>query len=68
MRITTNEAKPILVARVIVKSINSFPSSISIVNCCLSSVYPSTVFSKLKSLNILALEEDRKTMAFDIKG
>jgi hypothetical protein len=26
------------------------------------------VFSKLKSLNISALEEDRKTMAFDIKG
>jgi hypothetical protein len=25
-------------------------------------------FSKLKSLNISALEEDRKTMAFDIKG
>jgi hypothetical protein len=24
------------------------------------------VFSKLKSLNISALEEDRKTMAFDI--
>jgi hypothetical protein len=31
-------------------------------------VYPSTVFSKLKSLNISALEEDRKTMAFDIQG
>jgi hypothetical protein len=29
---------------------------------------PSTVFSKLKSLNISALEEDRKTMTFDIKG
>ena len=29
---------------------------------------PSTVFSKLKSLNISALEEDRKTMAFAIKG
>jgi hypothetical protein len=29
---------------------------------------PSTVFSKLKSLNISALEEDRKTMAFDKKG
>jgi hypothetical protein len=28
---------------------------------------PSTVFSKLKSLNISALEEDRKTMAFDKK-
>jgi hypothetical protein len=26
------------------------------------------VFSKLKSLNISALEEDRKTMAFDIKS
>jgi hypothetical protein len=25
------------------------------------------VFSKLKNLNISALEEDRKTMAFDIK-
>ena len=31
-------------------------------------VSPSTVFSKSKSLNISALEEDRKTMAFDIKG
>jgi hypothetical protein len=28
----------------------------------------STVFSKWKSLNISALEEDRKTMTFDIKG
>jgi hypothetical protein len=26
------------------------------------------VFSKLKSLNISALEKDRKTMAFDKKG
>jgi hypothetical protein len=26
------------------------------------------VFSKIKSLNISTLEEDRKTMAFDIKG
>jgi hypothetical protein len=34
----------------------------------ISTGIPSTVFSKLKSLNISALEEDRKTMAFDIKG
>jgi len=31
-------------------------------------VSPLPVFSKLKSLNISALEEDRKTMAFDIKS